>query len=181
MKKLVLVLGIATSVIFTSCTIMPAQLHLLGAITLGESESKTSLVTISVQPAWAYSGPGNGNGNAQGQKGHDRITSFSVVFRNTTNSPVLVVWGKSSLKYNNGAFSPFIQGQKYEDSARPMDATVIPPYGTIRKYIYSSQQLYSDSGKHNGWKMRSIEAKHVVLVFCVQSRDIEDYYTVVVQ
>jgi len=183
LKKALFLIGIILSISVASCTIFSLQIRPTGFIAQAESERKTGLVTISVQTAWENGGPGNkpGNGNSQGNNGHDRITGFSVVFRNTTNSPVLIVWGKSSLKYNGGAFMPFIEGQKYEDFSRPMNATVIPPMGTVRKNIFSSQQPYSDSGKHGGWKMRPIMADNVVLVFCVQSRGIEDYYTIAIR
>ena len=181
MKRLIFVLGIAASVFLASCAMMPTRFYLPGVIGAGESEGSTGLVSISVQPDWEGSQPVISNGKAQRQQGHDRIASFSVVFHNTTDSPVLIVWRKSSLKYNSGSYSPFLQGQKYEDSGRPMDAMVIPPYGTVRKYIFSSQQLYSDTGKYAGWKMRSIESRNVVLVFCVQSRGTEDYCKVVIQ
>lgn len=179
MKRQCLGILVVFGVLAASCTVLAPQLRFTGVITSGESERKTALVMISVEPTREKSGPGYGN--VQGQKGHDRITGFSVVFHNITNNPVFIVWGKSSLKYGDGAFTPFVQGQKYEDFSRPMDAMVIPPNGTMRKYIYSSQQPYKDVDGHGGWKMRPIEADSVVLVFCVQSKDIEDYYTVAVQ
>jgi len=104
-----------------------------------------------------------------------------VEFRNTTNSPVFIVWEKSTLKYNNGVFFPFVQGQNYEDFSRPMNSMVIPPNGIVRKYIYSSQQVYRQAGKSGIWKLRPIEADQVVLEFYVQSRDIVDHYTVEVR
>ncbi|TXT51263.1 MAG: hypothetical protein FD137_85 [Spirochaetes bacterium] len=84
-------------------------------------------------------------------------------------------------KDNNGSFSPFVQGQRYEDYSRPMASMVIPPFGSARKYIYSSQQVYREAGKSGNWKLRPIQADQVFLVFCVQSRDMVDYYTVEVR
>jgi len=169
-------MALAASVMIASCTVFLPQLRLTGVVLTGQSERKTDLVTISVQPGWENSGNNNGNGI-----GHGRITGFFVEFRNPTDHPVLIVWEKSSLKYNNGAFFPFVQGQRYEDFSRPMSSMVIPPHGSARKYIYSSQQPYREAGKSGNWKMRPIESDHVVLVFCVQSRDIVDYYTIEVR
>jgi len=189
LKKFFLLVSIISSMLIASCTIFSLQIRPSGFMVFGESQRNTGLVTISVQTAWEKVGPGYGNGpgdkpgngNGQGQNGHDRISGFSVLFRNTTNNPVLIVWGKSSLKYNGGAFLPFVEGQRYENFSRPMEATMIPPMGTVRKNIFSSQQPYSESGNHGGWKMRPIATDNVVLVFCVQSRDIEDYYTIAVR
>ena len=55
-------------------------------------------------------------------------------------------------------FSPIVQGQRYEDLSKPMTAMFIPPNGTVRKYIYSSQQPYREAGKSGNWKLRPIEA-----------------------
>jgi hypothetical protein len=172
-------MSIIFGMLAASCMVLAPQLRLVGVAPSSESVRKTDLVVISVQPTRETSGPGNGN--SPGYNGHDRITGFNVVFRNTTNNPVFIVWEKSSLKYGNGTFVPFVQGQEYENFSRPMAAMVIPPNGTMRKYIYSSQQPYKEPGNHGGWKMLPIEADAVVLVFCVQSKDIEDYYTIAVQ
>lgn len=169
MKKTILILSVILGAILASCTIMLPQLRLTGVVLAGESERKTGFVTISVQPGE----------DSQG-KGHKNITGFYVEFRNAGNDPAFIVWEKSALKYNNGAYSPFVQGQRYEDFSRPMNSTVIPPHSVIRKYIYSSQQVYREAGKSGNWQLRPIEAEQIVLVFCVQSRDITDYYTVVV-
>jgi hypothetical protein len=170
MKKTVPIFVIVFSAMIASCTVFLPQLRLTGVMLIGESERKTNFVAISVQPGWDNPG-----------EGHKRITGFYVEFRNTTNDPVFIVWGKSTLKYNNGAFSPFVQGQRYEDFSKPMDAMFIPPNGIVWKYIYSSQQPYREAGKSGNWKLRPIEADQVILVFCVQSRDIVDYYTIEVR
>ena len=168
LKKTIFLIGILLSIGLMSCTMFSLQIRPTGFVVPGESQRNTGLVTVAVQTAWENAG-------------HDRITGFSVLFRNTTNSPVLIVWGKSSLRYNGGAFTPFVEGQKYENFSSPMNATVIPPMGTVRKNIFSSQQPYSESGKHGGWKMRPIMTDTVVLVFYVQSRDIEDYYSITIR
>jgi hypothetical protein len=170
MKKSILILTIMLSALIASCTVFLPQLRLSGVMLVGESERKTSFITISAQPGRENSG-----------KGHEGITGFYVEFRNTSSEPVFIVWEKSLLKYNNGAFSPFVQGQRYEDYSHPMSAMVIPPYSTVRKYIYSSQQVYREAGKSGNWKLKSIETDHVSLVFYVQSKDIVDYYTVEVR
>ena len=170
MKKSILVSTLILSALIASCTVFLPQLRLSGIVLIGESERKTNFITISAQPGWENSGKGNG-----------RITGFFVEFRNTSNEPVFIVWEKSLLKYNNGSFSPFVQGQRYEDYTHPMSAMVIPPNSTVRKYIYSSQQVYREAGKSGNWKLKSIEADHVSLVFYVQSKDIVDYYTVEVR
>ncbi len=170
MKKTFLILTLAIGMSVASCTVFLPQLRLTGVMLVGQSERKTSLVTISVQPGKENSG-----------KGHEKITGFYAEFRNSSNDPVYIVWEKSLLKYNNGSFSPFVQGQRYEDFSRPMTAMVVPPNSTVRKYIYSSQQVYREAGKSGNWKLRSIEADHVILVFYVQSKDIVDYYTIEVR
>jgi hypothetical protein len=170
LKKIIPIFVIAFSTMIASCTVLMPQLHLSGVILTGKSEQKTSLVEISVQPRWENPG-----------KGNKKLTGFYVEFRNTTNNPVFIVWEKSTLKYNNGAFSPFVQGQRYEDFLSPMNAMLIPPRGIVRKYIYSSQQPYREAGKSGNWKLRPIEADQVFLVFCVQSEGIVDYYTIEVR
>ncbi len=170
MKKSFLIIAVVLSTMIASCTVFLPQLRLTGVMLVGQSERKTGLVTISVQPGKENSG-----------KGHEKITGFFVEFRNTSNDPVFIVWEKSLLKYNNGSFSPFVQGQRYEDYSRPMSAMIIPPNSTVRKYIYSSQQVYKEAGKSRNWKLKSIDTDHVVLVFYVQSKDIVDYYTIEVR
>lgn len=170
MKRHIPILALAFSAIFASCTVLMPQLRLTGVMLLGESERKTNLVTISAQPGWDDHG-----------KDKNRIAGFYVEFRNNSDSPVFIVWEKSVVKYNNGSFSPFVQGQRYEDYSRPMASMVIPPFGSARKYIYSSQQVYREAGKSGNWKLRPIQADQVFLVFCVQSRDMVDYYTVEVR
>ena len=100
------------------------QLRLTGVMLLGESERKTNLVTISAQPGWDDHG-----------KDKKRIAGFYVEFRNNSDSPVFIVWEKSVVKYNNGSFSPFIQGQRYEDYSRPMASMVIPPFEIGRAHV----------------------------------------------
>lgn len=193
MKKSLFIIGIAFSLMIASCTVFSLQIRPTEFKAIGESERNSGLVTISVQTAWENAGPGKGNGpgnnpgdqpgngNNQGQMGHDRISGFSVVFHNNTNSPVLILWEKSSIRYNGGAYAPFIEGQQFGNVSGPMHNTVIPARGMVRKNIFSSQQPYNEPGNHGGWKMRSISADNVVLVFCVQSRDIEDYYTIAIR
>lgn len=170
MKKTIFLAVLITSFMVASCTIFLPQLRLTGVAVIGQSERKTNLVTISVWPAWDNPG-----------KGNKKIRGFYVEFRNMTNSPVSIVWEKSLLKYGNGAFAPFVEGQRYEDSSRPMDSLIIPPNGMARKYIYSSQQVFREAGKSGKWKLRPIEADVVVLEFYVQSRDIVDHYTIEVR
>ncbi len=189
LKKVIFPIGILLSIGLMSCTMFSLQIRPIGFVVPGESQRNTGLVTVSVQTAWEDAGPGKwngpgdkpGDGNNQGNGGHDRIAGFSVLFRNMTKSPVLIVWGKSSLRYNGEAFTPFLEGQKYENFSSPMNATVIPPMGMVKKNIFSSQQPYSESCKHGGWRMRPMMTDTVVLVFCVQSRDIEDYYSITIR
>lgn len=175
MKKLILIIVVVLSAMIASCTVFLPQLRLSGVMLIGESERKANLVTISVQPGREYSGKENGKGNGVG---NSWISGFYVEFRNPNNYPVYIVWEKSSVKYDGKAFSPFVQGQRYEDFSRPMNSMMVPPNSTVRKYIYSSQQPYREAGKSGNWKMRPIESDNVLLVFCVQYRDTVDYYTI---
>lgn len=182
MKKRFFLVGAICSLIFVSCTSFSLQLRPAEFRWSNGSERNSGMVTISVQPTWEKSGPGNGNGNGngngEGQNKYDGIRVFSVVFHNNTDRAVQIIWDKSSLRYNGGSYAPFVEGQKYDNPSSYMKATVIPPRGTVKKNIYSSQQQYFDPGKFGGWKMRPILADNAVLVFCVQSWDMEDYYTI---
>lgn len=175
MKRSILIIAVILSATIASCTVFLPQLRLSGVMLIGESERKTNLVTISVQPGREYSGKSNGNWNGNE---NSWITGFYVEFRNPNNYPVYIVWEKSSVKYDGKAFSPFVQGQRYEDFSRPMNSMMVPPNSSVRKYIYSSQQPYREAGKSGNWKMRPIESDHILLVFCVQYRDTVDYYTI---
>jgi len=170
LKKTILIFAIVFSVMIASCTVLMPQLHIKGEILKDKSKQKTSFLEILVQPKWEKPG-----------KGNKKLTGFYVEFQNTSNSPVFIVWEKSLLKYNNGSFLPFVQGQRYEDSHKPMNAMLIPPNSIIRKYIYSSQQPYREAGKSGNWKLQPIDADQVILVFCIQSEGITDYYTVEVR
>jgi hypothetical protein len=170
MRKTIPIIVLSLGIIVSSCAVFPPQLHLSGVVLIGQPERKASLVTISAQPSWDNPG-----------KGYKKITGFYVEFRNPTSTPVFIVWEKSSLRYDSAVFIPFVQGQKYEDYSRPMNSMVVPPYGVVRKYIYSSQQVYREAGKSGNWKLRPIEADHVVLEFYIQSRDFADRYTIEVR
>jgi hypothetical protein len=176
MRKTFVLLGFVFSVLASSCTIFSLQIRPTGFIALGESFRNSGLVTISAQTAWVNESLGNGHSEAPGMK--KKISGFYVTITNNTNNAVRVIWSKSAVKYNGGSHSPFIEGQKFENSSMFMSPSIIPPRGSLRKYIYSSQQRYVEPDKHEGWKMRPIESDDVALIFCVQSKDIEDYYTV---
>ncbi|MFA6432970.1 MAG: hypothetical protein WCV82_04145 [Candidatus Paceibacterota bacterium] len=178
MKKALFLVGVIFSLMVASCTSFSLFIRPPVFVAVSESpRSSSNLVTISVQPSWENDGPGNSHGNnGQGQK---RVSSFTVTIRNNTGSTIRILWNKSALKYNGGSFAPFIDGHDYGNSPSSMNYMILSPHGSARKTIYSTQQRYIDKGKHDEWKMRPIEADHVVLVFCVQSYDnMEEYYTI---
>lgn len=179
MKKTLMLAGILVAVLTASCTVFSLQIRPSGFIVSGESSRNSGLVTISAQAAWVNESPGNGHGEALGIK--KKISGFYVTITNNTNNAVRIIWSKSAVKYNGGSHSPFIEGQRFEDSSMFMSPSIIPPRGSLRKYIYSTQQRYMEPDKHGGWKMRPIESDDVVLIFCVQSNNVEDYYTVTIR
>ena len=179
MKKALFLVGVIFSLLVASCTSFSLFIRPPVFVAVSESPRSSSLVTISVQPSWENNGPGNSHGNnGQGQK---RLSSFTVTIRNNTGSTIRILWNKSALKYNGGSFAPFIDGHDFGNSPSSMNYMIISPHGSARKTIFSSQQRYFDNDKHDEWKMRPIEADHVVLVFCVQSYDnMEEYYTITI-
>lgn len=179
MKKALFLAGIVLSLLVASCTSFSLLIRPPVFIALSESPGNNRTVTISVQPSWENDGPGNSHGNYGQEK--KRVSSFTVTIRNDTDSAIRVLWNKSALKYNGGSFTPFIDGYDVGNSPGSMSSMIIPPHRSARKTVFSSQQRYIDKGKHDEWKTRPIEADHVVLVFCVQSRDnVEEYYTITI-
>ncbi len=178
MKKILLLAVIAMSMLAFSCTSFSLMIRPPVFVAVSQTPRNISPVTISVQPSWENFGPGNSHGKAYGTK---RISSFSVTIRNNTDSTVRIFWNKSTLQYNGGSYYPFIEGQNYGNSYSSMGPMVIPPYGTMRKTVFSSQQAFNKPGKHDVWEMRPIETDNAVLVFFVQSNDFEDYYSIAVR
>ncbi len=99
-------------------------------------------------------------------------------FTNNTDKIIRIVWEKSSLSYNGGTYVPFVTGQKYINAGEPLAPSVIPAHGYMEKDVFSSGQVYYVSGQYGGWSMRNITASSVTIVICVESADLEDYYTV---
>lgn len=178
MKKALFLAGIILSLMIASCTSFSLLIRPPVFVAVSETPRNISPVTISVQPSWDNYGPGNSHGKAYGNK---RISSFSVTIRNNTNGAVRIFWNKSTLKYNGGSYYPFIEGQNYGNSPSSMGPMIIPPYGTVRKTVFSSQQAFNKPGKHDVWEMRPIETDNAVLVFFVQSNDFEDYYSIAIR
>jgi len=131
------------------------------------SEKNSGLVEISVTTDW----------QSQGFLVTEGINGFDISIKNNTDKIVRIVWEKSSLTYNGNSYTPFIEGQKYTNSSEPMAPTVVPAKGQIGKAVFSSGQPYYKSGKYGGWRMRTITASDIVIVLCLESGDIEDYFT----
>jgi len=108
------------------------------------------------------------------------INGFYLAIKNNSDKIVRVVWSKSSLNYFSNSYTPFIEGQKYTNSSEPMAPTVVPAKGKIGKSVFSSAQPYYMSGQYGGWRMQPISALEVVIVVCVESGDMEDYYTITI-
>ena len=106
---------------------------------------------------------------------------FSVVFKNNTDKIARIVWERSSITYAGQSYTPFIDGQKYAEASRPMAPTIVPGRGSVEKGVFSAGQPFFESVMFDDWRMRAIPADNVSLIFCVQSSDTEDYYTVTIR
>jgi len=105
------------------------------------------------------------------------IFGFGVTIKNNTDKVLRVVWEKSSVVYNNQSTMPFVSEQKYADASRPMSATVIPGKGSVGKLLFSSSQIQY-GGSYLGWTILPINSKEATIILCIQSGDIEDYYSI---
>jgi hypothetical protein len=169
MKKGNILIGILISSLFFSCATTPTTPPPSFKSDI-QSEKNSELAIISVTTQWQNAFLFTSAG----------ISGFSVAIKNNTDKIIRIVWEKSSLSYSGQSFTPFITGQKYTNASEPMAATVIPSKGALEKDVFSSEQPYYESGKYGGWRMNPIIANSVIIVLCVQSGDVEDYYTVTV-
>ena len=168
MKKVFAVLAVicVSSLLLMSCTTLKSNYDYDVQI---QSELESGLVTLNVEPQWgAYY-------FTQG------ISGFSVQIENNTEKIVKIVWELSSISYGGSSYTLFIEGQKYIDSEVPMAPTVIAGNGLIEKSIFSSAQPKYSSGSYGGWSMRVLDPSDITIILCVQSGDIEDFYTITVQ
>jgi len=169
MKKGNILIGILISLLCFSCATTPTTPPPSFKSDI-QSEKNSELAIISVTTQWQNAFLFTVSG----------ISGFNVAIKNNTDKIIRVVWEKSSLSYSGQSFTPFITGQKYTNASEPMAAIVIPAKGALEKDVFSSEQPYYESGKYGGWRMNPIIANSVIIVLCVQSGDVEDYYTVTV-
>jgi hypothetical protein len=169
MKKISFLFGTLISLLFLSCASTPSTPPPSFTSDI-QSEKNSELATISVTTQWQNAFLFTSAG----------ISGFNVAIKNNTDKIIRVVWEKSSLSYAGQSFTPFITGQKYTNASEPMAATVVPSKGALEKDVFSSEQPYYESGQYGGWRMNPIIANSVIIVLCIQSGDIEDYYTITV-
>lgn len=137
-----------------------------------EYESETPAISVTVEPVWGvykafYS-----------DKAQWGIKQFQCKFSNNTNAIAKVVWEGSSLYYDGNSSVPFIDGQKYAEADRPMTAAIIPRGGFLEKAVYSSEQVYYESGRYGGWRILPIEANPVQIIFQIDSENGSEYVVI---
>lgn len=135
-----------------------------------QSEKGSNIATLEAKAVWQRA-------TLLGQGG---ISGFSIKFTNNTDRIIRVVWEKSSISYNDGSYTLFISGQKYIEASKPMAPSVIPAKGSMEKDVFSSEQPSFTTGQYGGWSMNPIRTSKAVLVLCIESGDIEEYYTVTI-
>lgn len=169
MKRFILfVMGF--SFLFLSCVTKPNLPAPTFDVSI-TSENNTELVEINVATDWQSKGIFIDEG----------INGFDISITNRTDKIIRIVWEKSSLTYYGNSYTPFIEGQKYSNSSEPMAPTVIPANGQIGKSVFSSGQPYYKSGEYGGWRMRTINAPVILIVLCIESGEIEDYFTATIK
>jgi hypothetical protein len=102
------------------------------------------------------------------------VLGTNFTFKNNTSNVAKVIWAESSISYNGGTYSPFIEGQKFIDLNTPMPPLMIPGNKTASKDVYSTDQVSYSSG----WDVNKIYTNEITYIFSVTSGDIKDIYTV---
>lgn len=128
------------------------------------SEKSSDLVTLFVTADWKPLGWLNNAG----------LQGFNISILNNTEKIVRISWEKSSILYNGQSSKIVINGQKYIDANNPMSSTVLPGKSKIDQYLLSAAQLKFVER----WNISPIPSDNIVIVLCIQSNDIEDYYTI---
>ena len=124
-----------------------------------------AIAALEISPIWETTLFGSG------------IGFFKLTVKNTTGKVIKVVWEKSSISYNSKFYTPFLTGQKFIEAETPMSPSVIPVSGVMTKEMRASGQVYYVSGQYGGWRTQPIQATSLQIVICVESGDIENFYT----
>ncbi len=107
------------------------------------------------------------------------LDSFAVTVKNNTDSIAKVIWEESSITYGGSSYVPFIGGQRFADAGTPASPMIIPRGASAAQTVHSPGQVYYSNDQYSsGWKLGRINASNVVLVFCIESNGVKEFYTV---